>query len=52
MKRLLERVLFHLQYRAGDTLEMACAMFSKEYGLLGKTANTDEMIEKILEKSL
>ena len=52
MKRLLERVLFHLQYRAGDTLEMACAMFSKEYGLLGKTANTDEMIEKILAKSL
>ena len=52
MARLLERVRFHLQYRAGDTLEIACAMFSKEYGLLGKTDNTEEMIEKILGKPL
>ena len=47
LDRLMKRIHFHLQYRAQD-MEMACAMFSKEYGLLGKTDNTEELIGKIL----
>ena len=45
--RLMERIRFHLQYRAGD-MEIGCAMFSKEYGLLGKTENTEKLIGRIL----
>ena len=48
LSRLMNRIQFHLQYRAQD-MEIACAMFSKEYGLLGKTENTEEMIRKVLE---
>ena len=47
LDRLMKRIHFHLQYRAQD-MEMACAMFSKEYGLLGKTDNTEDLIGKIL----
>ena len=47
LNRLMKRIHFHLRYRAQD-MEMACAMFSKEYGLLGKTDNTEELIGKIL----
>ena len=50
MQKLTERVRFHLQYRAGDALEMGCVMFSKEYGLLGKSENTDILLKKILEE--
>lgn len=49
MKRLTSRVAFHLQYRAGMGLEMGCALFSKEYGLLGKSDNGDTLIRHILE---
>ena len=48
--RLMERIRFHLQYRAGD-MEIGCAMFSKEYGLLGKTENTEALIGRILSGS-
>lgn len=48
LNRLMARIHFHLQYRAGENLQIECAMFSKEYGLLGKTAGVDEMIEKVL----
>ena len=49
MARLTERILFHLQYRAGSSLEMGCVLFSKEYGLLGKSPNSRALIEHILE---
>lgn len=39
MVRLTEAVRYNLQYRAGENLEMACAMFSKEYGMLGMSEN-------------
>lgn len=49
MQRLMKRICFHLQYRAGETLEMGCAMFSKEYGLLAKSENLDRLMKSILE---
>ena len=49
MERLTEAVRVNLQYRAGEDLEMGCAMFSKEYGLLVKTGNAEQLTAKILE---
>ena len=49
MQRLTGAIAHNLQYRAGDNLEMGCAMFSKVYGMLGMTANAQSLTEKILE---
>ena len=47
LNRLLDRIHFHLRSRAGEDFQIECAMFSKEYGLLGKTAGAEEGMEKI-----
>ena len=47
LNRLLDRIHFHLRSRAGEDFQIECAMFSKEYGLLGKTAGAEEAIKKI-----
>lgn len=50
MSRLTRRIAFHLQYRAGTNLETGCALFSKEYGLLGKSDNADALIGHICKE--
>lgn len=50
MKRLTEAVRYNLQYRAGEGMEMACALFSKEYGMLGRTENAQTLTKLILEE--
>ena len=47
LNRLLDRIHFHLRSRAGEDFQIECAMFSKEYGLLGKTAGAEEAMEKV-----
>lgn len=55
---IYEEALFHLTQRvhrllgirAGENLEMGAVLFSKVYGLLGKTDNTEKLIQKILEE--
>ena len=47
LRRITDRAAFHLRHRAGD-MEMGTVLFSKEYGLLGRTDNTEELIKKIL----
>lgn len=49
MTRLVDRVRFHLQHR-GDEMEIGTLTFSKEYGILGKTGNADELLTKITEE--
>ena len=44
---LTERILFHLRHRAGEDMEIGTILFSKEYGLLAKSDNAMELIEKI-----
>lgn len=44
---LLRRILFHLRHRAGEGMEIGTILFSKEYGLLAKSDNAIELIEKI-----
>ena len=46
LNRLLDRIHFHLRSRAGEDFQIECAMFSKEYGLLGKTAGAEEGMER------
>ena len=47
--RLTERVTFHLNHRAGDMLETGVMLFSKEYGVLGKSQNADRLLKQITE---
>ena len=49
MNRVIDRVRFHLQHR-GDEMETGALTFSKEYGILGKTVNVDELLTKITEE--
>ena len=48
LSRVTDRVAFHLQHRA-DTMEVGTLLFSKEYGILGKTENTDKLLQRIVE---
>ena len=47
MTGLTERILFHLRHRAGEDVEIGTILFSKEYGLLAKSDNAMELIDKI-----
>lgn len=46
---LTQRVQKLLKIRAGEDMEIGAVMFSKVYGLLGKTENTEQLIKKIME---
>ena len=47
MTGLTEKVMFHLRHRAGEDMEIGTILFSKEYGLLAKSDNAMELIDKI-----
>lgn len=48
MDRLMERIRFHLQAKAGEELEIGAIAFSKVYGLLGQTAEADGLLRRIV----
>lgn len=48
MARLMERIGFHLQVKAGEELEIGAIAFSKVYGLLGQTAGADGLLRRII----
>lgn len=50
LKNLTQRVNKLLALRAGDELETGAVLFSKVYGLLGKTDNTKTLIKRIMEE--
>ena len=50
MEHLTKRVQQLLMLRAGEDMEVGAVLFSKVYGLLGKTSNTEQLIEKIMEE--
>ena len=49
LTRVTDRVAFHLQHR-GDEMETGALLFSKEYGILGKSRNADELLRRITEE--
>ena len=48
LSRVTDRVTFHLQHRA-EHMEVGTLLFSKEYGILGKSDNTHILLKRILE---
>ncbi len=47
---MTERVHRLLTIRAGEDMEVGVVLFSKVYGLLGRTDNTEQLIRKITEE--
>ena len=50
LDRLTRQVNKLLAIRAGGELETGAVLFSKVYGLLGKTDNTEMLIKRIMEE--
>ena len=50
MEHLTRRIRKLLEIRAGGEMETGVILFSKVYGLLGKTPNADGLIEHIMEE--
>lgn len=50
LQRLSNRISFHLQHRGGETLETGAILFSKEYGVVGQSANADQLLRQITEE--
>jgi cobalt-precorrin-5B (C1)-methyltransferase len=48
LSRVTDRVAFHLQHRT-EHMEVGTLLFSKEYGILGKTDNTEKLLQRIVE---
>lgn len=48
LSRLVQRIAFILNHRAGETLETGAVLFSKEYGLLCETENARVLLKAIL----
>ena len=47
MKSVMQRIEFFLKNRAGETLEVGVILFSTEDGILGKSENAEDLLEKI-----
>lgn len=51
MERLMERMEFYVNQRAGGSLELGVITFSKVYGILGQTSRVPELVEKLSEEN-
>ncbi len=49
LSRLTQRIHFHLNHRGGDNLQTGAILFSKEYGILGRSTHADQLLKLILE---
>ena len=49
LSRVTEKISFHLEHRA-EPMEVGVLMFSKEYGILGRSQNADTLLKKIMEE--
>lgn len=49
LRRLTDRVSAHLGRRGGRELETGVIIFSREYGILGKSEHADELLSRITE---
>lgn len=52
MASLMDRVKFYIDNRACQYLETAVILFSNKHGILGRTDNTDKLLNKIKETRL
>lgn len=49
LARLTERVEFHLKAKTGGDMEIGAILFSKVYGELGRTADADALLRRIIK---
>ena len=49
LRRVTEKIYFHLNHRA-EPMEIGVLMFSKEYGILGRSDNEETLLKKIMEE--
>ena len=49
LARVTDKVVYHLQHR-GDEMETGALLFSKEYGILGKSNNAEDLLKEITEE--
>ena len=47
MASVMDRIDFYLSGRAGGEFEIGAIMFSNEDGILGKTPNAEQLLERI-----
>lgn len=52
LHRLTRKIEFHLRHRCGNEMEIGVILFSKEYGILGKSENADALLEEIRKESI
>ena len=50
MEGLTARIEAHLTHRVGEELEVGAILFSKVYGILGRTSGADQLLQKIKPK--
>ena len=50
MELIMERIMFYLKKRAAGKMEIACMMYSNDFGSLGESANARAMLEQILKE--
>lgn len=47
LRRLTQKIEFHLRHRCAEGKEIGVILFSKEYGILGKSENADALLKEI-----
>lgn len=46
MEQVMSKIESYLEYRAAGEMEVASVVYSKVYGILGKTKKADELMKK------
>ena len=49
MDRVMERICFYLDRRAGGRMQTECIMYAKEYGQLAVSAGARELLRQAME---
>lgn len=47
MEKVMEKINFYLKKKAGGRFEIECIVYSNEFGLLGKTAGAERVMEEL-----
>jgi cobalt-precorrin-5B (C1)-methyltransferase len=47
MEMVMEKIQYYLKKRAADRFEIECIVFSNEFGLMGKTAGAEDLLNEI-----
>ena len=51
MKEIMKKIAFHLNHRAGNSMQIECVVFSSKYGTIGETEGARELLQRIKEEA-